>query len=88
MSKAMAMAQVEPSSNSFGQKAAGLPARIKEYIGELQLEMKRVTWPTWKQVRATTAVVIAAVFGFAAYFFVVDFIVGHTVTRLFDALTR
>jgi preprotein translocase subunit SecE len=88
MSKAMAMAQVEQGSNSFGQRAASLPARIKDYIGELRLEMHRVTWPTWKQVRATTIVVIMAVFAFAAYFFVVDFIVGHTVTKLFDALTR
>jgi preprotein translocase subunit SecE len=88
MSKAMAMAQVEQGSNSFGQRAASLPARIKNYIDDLRLEMHRVTWPTWKQVRATTVVVILAVFAFAAYFFVVDFIVGHTVTKLFDALTR
>jgi preprotein translocase subunit SecE len=88
MSKAMAMAQVEQGSNSFGQRAAGLPARIKNYVEDLRLEMHRVTWPTWKQVRATTMVVILAVFMFAAYFFVVDFIVGHTVTKLFDALTR
>ena len=84
----MAMAQVEQGSNSFGQRAAGLPARIKNYVEDLRLEMHRVTWPTWKQVRATTMVVILAVFMFAAYFFVVDFIVGHTVTKLFDALTR
>ena len=37
--------------------------------------MKRVTWPPWKQVRATTVVVIVAVFAFAAYFVVVDAIV-------------
>ncbi len=88
MSKAMAMAQVEQGSEGFGQRAASLPARIKNYVDDLRLEMHRVTWPTWKQVRATTVVVILAVFAFAAYFFVVDFIVGHTVTKLFDALTR
>ena len=38
-------------------------------------EMKRVTWPPWKQVRATTVVVIVAVFAFAAYFLVVDAVV-------------
>jgi preprotein translocase subunit SecE len=88
MSKAMAMAQVEDGANSFGQKAAGLPARLKEYYGDLKLEMRRVTWPTWNQLRATTGVVIAAVFAFAAYFFVVDFLVGRTITKLFDSLTR
>ena len=37
--------------------AEGAPAgrrEMKDYFEELQLEMKRVTWPTWKQVRATT----------------------------------
>ena len=57
---------------SITQKAAGWPAQVKDYFEELQLEMKRVTWPPWKQVRATTAVVIVAVFAFAAYFLVVD----------------
>ena len=39
--------------------------------------MRRVTWPSWKQVRATTVVVIVAVFAFAAYFAVVDEIVAQ-----------
>jgi preprotein translocase subunit SecE len=51
------------------------------------MEMRRVTWPSWKQVRATTGVVIAAVFAFAAYFYVVDLIVGRGITRLFNAFT-
>ena len=27
------------------------PTRTREYIGDVQAEMKRVTWPTWPQVR-------------------------------------
>jgi preprotein translocase subunit SecE len=50
--------------------------------------MRRVTWPTWKQVRATTGVVIAAVFVFAAYFFVVDFFVARGITKVFDLFTK
>src|SRR5579872_1344564 len=46
------------------QKAAAWPTRVKDYVDELRLEMRRVTWPAWKQVRATTGVVIAAVFVF------------------------
>jgi len=45
---------------------------IKDYYNELRSEMRRVTWPTRKQVEGTTAVVIFSVFVFAAYFFVVD----------------
>jgi preprotein translocase subunit SecE len=70
------------------QKAAGWPAEAKSYVEELHLEMKRVTWPSWKQVRATTAVVIAAVFAFAAYFFVVDFVVNRAISKLFDTFTK
>jgi preprotein translocase subunit SecE len=70
------------------QKAMGWPAAVKNYFEELQLEMKRVTWPPWKQVRATTAVVIAAVFAFAAYFAVVDALVGRAITKLFSTFAR
>jgi preprotein translocase subunit SecE len=44
----------------------------KEYVNDLKLEMRRVTWPNRKQVEGTTAVVIISVFIFAAYFAVVD----------------
>lgn len=67
---------------------AGWPVQLKDYFGELQLEMKRVTWPSWTQVRATTGVVIFAVFAFAAYFAVVDTIVGRAIQKLFDTFTK
>jgi preprotein translocase subunit SecE len=73
---------------SFPQRAANWPAQVKDYVGELQLEMKRVTWPAWKQVRATTAVVIVATFAFSAYFFVVDNIIQRLITKLFDTFTK
>lgn len=73
---------------SFGQQVSGWPAKIRNYVEELQTEMRRVTWPSWKQVRATTTVVIVAVFAFAAYFFVVDLAVTKLVTKIFDAFTK
>jgi preprotein translocase subunit SecE len=45
---------------------------IRDYVNDLKLEMKRVTWPNRKQVEGTTAVVIFSVFAFAGYFAVVD----------------
>ena len=74
--------------SSIPQKALGWPAQVKDYFEELHLEMKRVTWPAWKQVRATTAVVIAAVFAFAAYFAVVDQVVGRAIKKLFDTFSK
>jgi preprotein translocase subunit SecE len=47
-----------------------------------------VTWPSWKQVRATTAVVIVAVFAFAAYFAVVDLVVNGVVQRIEHAFNH
>jgi len=67
---------------------AGWPAATKGYVEELQIEMRRVTWPSWKQVRATTGVVIACVFAFAAYFWAVDLVIGRTVTRVLTAFSK
>ena len=73
---------------SFATGVADWPARTKDYFEELQLEMKRVTWPSWEQVRATTGVVIFAVFAFAAYFAIVDTLVGRGVKKLFDTFAK
>jgi preprotein translocase subunit SecE len=62
--------------------------RTKDYINELKLEMRRVTWPNRKQVQGTTAVVIFSVFLFAAYFEVVDSILSRGVTAVFRIFTK
>ncbi|HVZ18496.1 MAG TPA: preprotein translocase subunit SecE [Terriglobales bacterium] len=74
--------------NSPMKRVSGWPARVKDYVEELRLEMRRVSWPSWPQVRATTGVVIFAVFAFAAYFAVVDTIVQRGITKLFDTFTK
>ena len=61
--------------------------RAKDYYEDLKQEMRRVTWPTWEQVRATTAVVVAAVFAFSAYFFIIDTIIGRGIQKLFDVFS-
>jgi len=61
-----------PEPKNWLESVQEWPAITKNYIGELQNEMKRVTWPNRKQVEGTTAIVIITVFAFAAYFFVVD----------------
>ena len=68
--------------------AVGWPQQAKSYIEDVQAEMQRVTWPNWKQVRATTLVVIAAVFLFAAYFAVVDAIVNGIITHIIKYFTK
>jgi len=85
----MAIAQIEEGDQgSFIQRASGWPIAVKDYFEELQTEMRRVTWPSWKQVRATTLVVIVAVFAFAAYFAVIDQIFLTLINKLFNAFTK
>ena len=64
------------------------PAITKNYIAELKLEMKRVTWPNRKQVESTTAIVILTVFAFAAYFKVVDSVLGQAIAGVQKAFTK
>ena len=75
-------------ADSFIARIGQWPAQTRSYFEELQQEMRRVTWPSAKQVRATTGVVLATVFAFAAYFFVVDIVLGSAVTKLYDALGK
>lgn len=84
------MATIAASSGSQPENkgVAGWLTAAKEYVADLKAEMRRVTWPTRKQVQATTAVVIAAVFLFAAYFAVVDLVLGRAITKIFDTLAR
>ena len=64
------------------------PIATKNYITELQNEMRKVTWPNAKQVRATTGVVIVTVFAFAGFFAIVDAILGRTLIRITDMLSK
>jgi preprotein translocase subunit SecE len=75
-------------SKSVIEKVKGWPAGLKDYFQELHMEMRRVTWPNRKQVRATTLVVIATVFAFAAYFFVVDFALTRTIGKVLDMFSK
>ena len=57
---------VEESSNSI--------RRFRRYIAGVHMEMKQVTWPTWKQVRSTTFVVLFFTFAMAVFVAVLDWI--------------
>ncbi len=58
------------------------PARTKEFLRETRLEMKRVTWPEIKTVRATTVVVIVTTFFFAFYLRLADYVFGNLIHLL------
>jgi preprotein translocase subunit SecE len=64
------------------------PTATKEYVNELKLEMRRVSWPNRKQVEGTTAVVIFSVFAFAGYFAVVDGALQWGIKNLLSFFTK
>ena len=67
---------------SFAQRALQYPQRFRQFLHEVRVEMRQVTWPTWADVRATTAVVIVTVFFFGIYLFLIDLSVGRAVDRV------
>ena len=85
MAKAIAVAD-EQSTGIERLKAQ--PREMMEFLKEVRSEMRKVVTPTRAEVQSTTTVVLAAVFLFAAYFFVVDTIFGEGVTRLILYLTK
>ena len=60
----------------------------RDYVNDLKLEMRRVTWPNRKQVEGTTAVVIFSVFAFAGYFWVVYGILSAGVKGVLKFFTK
>jgi len=85
MAKAIAVAD-EQSTGIERLKAQ--PREFMEFLKEVRSEMRKVVTPTRAEVQSTTTVVLAAVFLFAAYFFVVDIIFGQGVTHLIQYLTK
>ncbi len=60
----------------------------RDYVNDLKLEMRRVSWPNRKQVESTTAVVIISVFLFAGYFAIVDSLLQRGLKNVLDYFTK
>ena len=61
-------------------------AKSIEFLKEVQAELKRTTWPAWKEVRGTTTVVIITVFIFAFFLGVVDIALSSALKKLLTLL--
>jgi preprotein translocase subunit SecE len=65
-----------------GEKQPSFIQRSKRFLTETRTEMRKVTTPSSKEVRATTGVVIITTFLFAAYFYLVDNGVGLIIDKI------
>jgi preprotein translocase subunit SecE len=81
-------AVVETNEQSALQRASAGPQRLIEFLKETRQEMTKVHTPSRAEVQSTTIVVIAAVFLFAAYFFVVDQTLGRGIDQLIVYLAK
>jgi preprotein translocase subunit SecE len=73
------------TGSELTKKVAGTVANTREFMHEVRVEMKQVTWPSRDDVISTTGVVIATVAFFGFFLAVVDWLVQHGVTQLFKA---
>jgi preprotein translocase subunit SecE len=64
------------------------PERFTNFLKEVRGEMRKVVKPSRQEVQTTTTVVIITVFLFAAYFYIVDAVVGRAMQALLATLTK
>ncbi len=82
MAKAVVAAGTERAGaeqNKLTHSVTGAIERSTNFLKDVRNEMRKVVTPSREEVRTTTAVVIGTVFAFAAYFYVVDQILGRTI---------
>jgi preprotein translocase subunit SecE len=64
-------------------QALGWIGQARRFLIEVRAELSRVTWPTRREVYATTVVVILTSMMFGLYLWGVDLILSAIVGRLF-----
>ena len=74
MAKAVTMTREDE-----GNKVTQFPGRVKSFLGDVRNEMRKVTFPSRKEVQATTTVVIITVILFGIYFVIIDAVINKGV---------
>ena len=83
----MAKTLAVPEQSTGIQQLKTQPARLMEFLKDVRSEMKKVISPSRAEVQATTTVVLVTVLMFAAYFWLVDTIIGNGIQALLNKLT-
>ena len=76
------------TATTSSQGVLGWWGRSRIFLSQVQNEIERVTWPTWKEVQATTLVVILTSVFFGLYLWGIDIVlnaVAGTLFRIFGA---
>jgi preprotein translocase subunit SecE len=90
MATAVKVKNEESQGNAITGAAAGIGQRVtgtvhdtREFLHDVRVEMKQVTWPSRDDVVSTTGVVIATVFFFGVFLAIVDWLVQMGLARVF-----
>jgi preprotein translocase subunit SecE len=68
------------------EQVSGWFGRARKFIADVRAELGRVTWPTRREVWATTVVVILVSLLFGIYLYSVDLFLSWFVQKLFTWL--
>ena len=75
--------RAEPTTEKAAVRPSPFTA-ITDYIKDVRIEMSKVTWPTRRELRESTLVVIVMVFVIAIFIGIVD----RALSYAFEALIR
>lgn len=65
------------------QHVFGWWTRARAFLAQVRNELERVTWPSWKEVQATTLVVILTSVLFGVYLWGIDLVLSTVASALF-----
>jgi preprotein translocase subunit SecE len=70
------------SGSGAMEKLGEHPRRLAQFLHEVRVEMDKVAWPSWNEVRSTTVVVIVTVAFFGLFFLGTDKVASEFVRLL------
>ena len=82
-----AIEQVKPTPVRSGGEGGGITSwwtNTRTFLTEVRNEMRRVTWPSRKEVYATTVVVILTSAFFGVYLWLMDLGIDFVIRRIFN----
>lgn len=68
------------------EKAVNQPNPVAKYFREVRGELKKVTWPTPRESRRLTAIVLAVSVAFAIFLWFWDFVFSRVVQQLINVI--
>lgn len=58
-------------------------AKIKDFVGEVSKEMKKVSWPTREQLKESTGVVLVTTLIITTFVYVIDWVMVQLIGVIF-----